>query len=315
MTPRPSTRSSRRRTYLAAGALVVGGATAGALFSPIGLAGAQTDDDDATSTEETPSTDEAPSTDADSTDGADTDGEGRHRGRGHRLDAVTDLLGLSGDEIRDRLEAGESLAEIAGAEGVGSDALVDALVAAADERLDAAVEADRLTADEAEDKLAEITERITTFVNTPGDELPTGGRGGPGHGHRHGGPGRGMQLDAVAESLGLTVDDIRDGLSEGQTLVEVAEAAGVTEEELVGAIVAEVTEQVAEAEEAGRLDGDRADEILAELEDRVTEMVNRDPGERVDGERRGFGGRGFRGGPGFGSHGPTDGDLAETATT
>ncbi len=97
-------------------------------------------------------------------------GPGRHGpgvgGRGHlESGVVTDLLGIDADELRDQLRDGASLADIATANGVDPADLVDALVTEAQERLDQAVEDERLDADEAAERAADLEERITEMVD------------------------------------------------------------------------------------------------------------------------------------------------------
>lgn len=86
-------------------------------------------------------------------------------GRGVGSDAVVEALGIDADTLRDELRAGSSLADIAAENGVDVQVVIDAMVAAASERIDTAVENERLTEDEAAEKLADLTERITDVVN------------------------------------------------------------------------------------------------------------------------------------------------------
>ncbi len=114
------------------------------------------------------------------------------RHRGHRgegagrpgpvQDALADALGVTREEMRARLAEGETLREIADAEGVDPQVLVDAIVAEAEERLAGAVEDGRLTQEEADEKLAEIAERAEASL----DATYEPGRRGPGHDHGDG---------------------------------------------------------------------------------------------------------------------------------
>ncbi len=103
-------------------------------------------------------------------------GHGGDHGGGHggdrgglggfgRSEVLTDLLGIDAATLREELRSGATLAEIAAANGVSTDDLIAALVTAADERLDTAVENGRLTAEEAAEKLAEIETKITDRIN------------------------------------------------------------------------------------------------------------------------------------------------------
>ena len=94
-------------------------------------------------------------------------GKGKSGGQGKfgGSDVVAELLGIDAATLRAELKAGSTLAEVATAQGVSVDALVDAIVSQMQERVDAAVEAGKITADEAAEKLAEAEERITAKVN------------------------------------------------------------------------------------------------------------------------------------------------------
>lgn len=84
------------------------------------------------------------------------------------LTTAAEVLGTSVDELRSALEGAQSLAEVAADNGVGKQTLIDALVAAASERLDDKVASGGLTQAEADEKKAELTERITTQVDRQG---------------------------------------------------------------------------------------------------------------------------------------------------
>ncbi len=71
----------------------------------------------------------------------------------------------------------------------------------------------------------------------------------------------------VLEELGLDADVVKEGRQEGLTLAEIAEAQGVSEDALVGAIVSQIEEL---AEENDR----ELDKTTEELTESVTEKVN-----------------------------------------
>ena len=87
------------------------------------------------------------------------------RGAGVVSEALTDLLGIDAQELREQLRDGATLAEIATAQGVEPQAVIDELVGEYEERLDNAVENGRLDQAEADERLASATERITELVN------------------------------------------------------------------------------------------------------------------------------------------------------
>jgi hypothetical protein len=216
--------SSRRRTWVRAGtaaAIVAAGGLGGFALGRPGTSSAQTDTT-------------VPSDGADAPDGLRPFRGGRFGGPLGGLDAAADALGMTTDELHDALHDGQTLAEIAAAEGVAVDDLVAAMVADATERLDAAVEAGELDEARAEEIEADLTERITAMVN---GELPAGGFRGPGGPGFHGGFVHGPNLDTAAEVLGLEVDALAERLRAGETLAEIADAEGVDVDELIDALV------------------------------------------------------------------------------
>ena len=93
-----------------------------------------------------------------------------HEGFGHfdhfgNLESAATYLGLTEAELRERLADGDTLAEIAKAEGKSVDGLVETLVDAAEKKIDDAVADGRLTAERAADLKDGLEERITELVN------------------------------------------------------------------------------------------------------------------------------------------------------
>jgi polyhydroxyalkanoate synthesis regulator phasin len=94
---------------------------------------------------------------------------------GH-LETAASYLGLDEDELRAALADGKSLAEVAKDEGKSVDGLVNALVADAVKRIDAAVDDGRLTQEQANEIERDLREHLTDFVNREPGELRLGER-------------------------------------------------------------------------------------------------------------------------------------------
>ena len=88
---------------------------------------------------------------------------------------IAEILGLEGSEMREALRNGSSIAELAEAQGVDTADIVDAIVARAEERLDAAVENGRIDDTQAAEMLTQAAERAEGLVN---GEIEFGGRRG-----------------------------------------------------------------------------------------------------------------------------------------
>jgi polyhydroxyalkanoate synthesis regulator phasin len=123
-------------------------------------------------------------------------------------------------------------------------------------------------------------EQRDAVVATLAEAMPRGGHGGPG---RHGGPA----LDAAADVLGMSEDDLRTAVRDGQSLADVAAATGVDVQTVIDGLVTRAQEHLAEEVAEGDLTQEEADERLATVTERVTAMVN---GERSEGAPEG----GFR---------------------
>ena len=99
-------------------------------------------------------------------------GRGGH-GPGMDLSVAAETLGLSEDELRTALEAdGATLAQVAEDQGVEVDTLVDALVAAGEERIADAVADGRITQEEADERLADLEARVTERVESALPDRP-----------------------------------------------------------------------------------------------------------------------------------------------
>jgi hypothetical protein len=87
---------------------------------------------------------------------------------GHQLEGAADYLGLTEAELHERLWNGESLAEIAKAEGKSVDGLKQALLAGAKERLDQAVEDGHITPAQRDELLDQLEQKIDDLVSAEG---------------------------------------------------------------------------------------------------------------------------------------------------
>ncbi|HEX7094316.1 MAG TPA: hypothetical protein VF183_00435 [Acidimicrobiales bacterium] len=248
-------------------AALLGGGAAGALLGTPTLTAAQEEDGSTTTT----APDDTTTTTPDSTDDGEARDHERHAKCGPAvprpsLSAAAEALGISVDELREELRAGSSIADVAEERGVDLQAVIDAMVAAATEEIDERVAAGRLDAERAEELKAELPERIASLVQRDRDWVRI--------------PNRWVRFHdgfaAAAEALGITKDELRDELRAGSSIADVAEERGVDVQAVIDAMVAEATEEIDERVAAGRLDAERAEELKANLADRIAELVEGD---------------------------------------
>ena len=169
--------------------------------------------------------------------------------------------------------------------GVEPSKLSAALKKAFEDRIDAAVAAGRLTKEQG----AELKQRIES------DDFPLFGP--PAFGHGFGAPHPFSHgLDAAASYLGLTEDELHSRLESGKTLAEVAKAQGKSVAGLKNAMVADAKKHLDAAVKAGRLSSAEEQRVLADLEQRIDDLVNGKLPDRFP-RRHGFGFRDRQGPP------------------
>ena len=187
-----------------------------------------------------------------------------------RAESAAEILGLTVAELEEAREAGTTMEELLEDAGLTGDEFRELMATAREESVTEAIDSGLITQEEA-DAFAERQE------NGRGDRDNRG---------------NGQNSDAVAEILGLTVEELEAAREDGTTIEELVEAAGLTEDEFrdaIGAAREEAREtRVEEALENGEITEEEAAEILS-------------------GEGRGQGGRGEQGDRGQGARGEQGG--------
>jgi len=170
-------------------------------------------------------------------------------GPGAVMETVAEMLGLTPEDLGSELRGGKTVAEVAEAQGVDTQSIVDAVNAEVQEWVQQAVDEGRLTQEQAD----RILEGMADF---DGERLL--GLGMPFGPHMRGGFGRGWGglwggLDAAAQVLGMEPDDLMAELRDGKTLAEIAEEKGVDPQAVEDAMIAQMEEMLQQAEEDGTL--------------------------------------------------------------
>ena len=166
-----------------------------------------------------------------------------------RLAAAAAYIGMPAADIRTQLASGKSLADIAVANGKTRDGLIAALLAAEQQE-------------------------ISTFVDHKGTADPGGPGFGPGRDGRFGFGVQGDPLAAAATFLGTTTADLRTKMQGGQTLAQIATAAGKTRDALIQALVNDAKTKIEQAKTDGKLTADQATKLETGLADRIAKLVD-----------------------------------------
>lgn len=109
-----------------------------------------------------------------------------------------------------------------------------------------------------------------------GEEAPAladgdaAGRPGRGHGRHH----FRANLAVAAETIGVTEEELKTAIKDGQTIAAVAQSKNVDPQTVIDALVADGKERLAQAVEDGDLTQAQADERAARLPEHMTRFVN-----------------------------------------
>jgi lambda repressor-like predicted transcriptional regulator len=180
--------------------------------------------------------------------------------------ASAGYLQLSPRELRARLQAGNSLAQIATAQGKSVDGLRAALVVAFRAKVERAASAGRIDSARAE----RLRERAPALVERLVQRTP----------HVRGTRvyARGGVLRVAGNYLGLTPKELVYELRNGTSLADLAGAHGKSVDGLEAALFAAFKAKVDAAVAAGRLDAARAQRVLRRAPVHIHRLVNRSRG-------------------------------------
>ena len=196
------------------------------------------------------------------------------------LQRISQALGMEPDELLPQMKEGKTIAQIAEEQGTTVNAVVDELLAPVEKRLDRAIADGKLSQEQAEEKLSEAEARITEMVqNATLEEII---------GHevekirKQDGKARQdrMLLDQVCQIINLDPEELHAQLKEGKTIAEIAQEHGVSRDALIETLVEHAQDRLDKAVSDGRLDEEKAAEIMTKTEDRLTKFVDNFPPER-----------------------------------
>jgi hypothetical protein len=228
---------------------------------------------------------------------------GHHKGHKARkaMALTAEFLGVEPGEIADALQEGSTVAAFAASVGSSGDAVVGYLTGELSARLDEAVESGRMTVEQAAEKLAEAEEKLTTWVGSTLEEMQEAAEARRAEKQAEREARQAERQATLEEIIGLPFDEIEAQLQSGSSLAAVAEGQGISVDDLVEALVAELETNLAQKVAAGEITQEQADARIEDAEARITFMVERVPG---DGPGFGWHGHGRRGhGRGFGGFG------------
>ena len=226
------------------------------------------------------------------------DGAGRFVGGFMLVQEIADVTNTLPEDVLQARQDGQSFSDYVTANGGDPAAVVTEVLDDMKLRLDRAVENERLTQEEADELLATAeTELNEAMTSTDPIELPARG-------------GRGDHFQAVqiiSDAIGLDPMDIAQEIRDGKTLAEIITENGGDVDTVKAELIANATERINQAVEDGKLTQEEADEMLANLDTTIDDLLSGDLREmRMDGR----GGRGGR----WNDDADTEAEVTEEAT-
>jgi hypothetical protein len=97
--------------------------------------------------------------------------------------------------------------------------------------------------------------------------------GGPQDHHR--GPGGPIDPTVAANTIGISVDDLKAAVDSGQSLADVATAHNVDPQAVIDALVADAKAKLADRVTSGEITQAQADQMSTDLVQHITDHVNR----------------------------------------
>jgi hypothetical protein len=183
-------------------------------------------------------------------------------GRRILIDAITEQTGLDGQEIREQIVSGKTLADVITSNGGDVNAVISAAVQQATDEINQAVDDGRLTREQADTLIGGLEQVYTDAVNGELRDEAIERRVEVG------------VLELAAERTGLTPQDLRDELRGGTPLVDVLAAHDVDVNGFIDDVVARVEARLNVQVVDERITRERADELLAQFRAQLEERIH-----------------------------------------
>jgi hypothetical protein len=194
-------------------------------------------------------------------------------GMGVNFQAAATAIGITPQQLRTQLQ-GKSLTQVAQANGKDPNAVATALKNDAHQRIDQAVTAGHLTADQANTAKTKADQRIDQLMT---QVVPAGGPAGPGAGPRGAfGFGAGLVqqgLNTAATAIGISPQDLRTQLQQGKTLTQVAQANNKNPNDVASALKNAANQKIDQAVTAGHLTADQANTMKTNIDQRIDQLM------------------------------------------
>ena len=195
----------------------------------------------------------------------------RDRVQGTLIEAIEAEIGLAPREIlQQAITEDLNFAEVITANEGDVEAVIATVITQVEDRLAEAIANDRITPEQAEERLEQIESGITDLLNNRPPEH---------RGDRR--PGQRFNLDGALrdalEDAGITREEVRTARENGQTIPELLVENGVDLAQLEADLTAQLEDRLSQAVEDGKMSPERAEDLLARFTERLSEFLSDTP--------------------------------------
>lgn len=180
------------------------------------------------------------------------------------VDTTATTVKLTPAQVRQDLRRGQTLTEIAQAQGVSATSLQSAITSALERQVQSLEQSGKLSASQASTLEQRIPQMVSQWMTR---KIPVGRPWG-------GSP----WLRPAAQYLGLSVAQLRQDLKQGESPATVATNAGKSPSGLIAALENDVQTRLGQAVQAGRISASREQQLQSRMDQAIQNWVNRSPG-------------------------------------
>lgn len=202
---------------------------------------------------------------------------------GEVLRVIEDETGLSLREVLSDISEGATLADVITSNGGDVDAVIQAVMDRAQERIDRALENGRMDENRAATLMENLETSLRDAINDANLPETLQQRIQERENNMVQVTGMRILLRTIQSETDVNLRDMLAGVREGSTPAEIVTEAGGDVDAIISAAVATATEQINEMVANERLSQERAGDLLADLETIFTDMMNTVPDARLMG--------------------------------
>lgn len=206
--------------------------------------------------------------------GQDGPRDGKHRPKIVRVTVkhIIDVSGLPTGVFQQGFKDGKSINQVLTENNVDPATVQQQVLADLNARLAQAVADDKLTQEQADKIAARAPEALANLM----DRVPKPRDGGNGGDPNKPRPQAIVKnaLETAAQTIGIEVQELKDGLKSGKTVAEVASENGSSGDAVIAALVSKANAAIDQAVADGKLDASKAEEAKAKAAERITKFVN-----------------------------------------